>query len=126
MKTMDVIDSLCDNANAFVLECENTGIEQNIINAIIVDFVNYFSGQYGVDLAMYTDDLTVSDKRRKINIDKSVITPNLHRIKDKYNNIGIIESVNRNKHMNKCEGKAELENEKALKIVDEFINFYSN
>jgi len=35
----------------------NIKIEQNIIDAILVDFINYIGVKQGIDYAMYTSDL---------------------------------------------------------------------
>jgi len=125
MKTIEVIDSLCDCANDFIKAYKNEGVEQKIIDAIIVDFVNYFSAQYCVDLAMYTSDLRNREKRSVAVIDKQSVYENgLLTIRNKYNSSGIIKSINRNSHMNDCYGNAVCDNSMALNIVDAFIAEY--
>ena len=127
MKIREVVFSLCDHAKEFVGEYKNPKLEQKVIDAIVVDYINYFAAkQCGMDLAMYTKDLRDGREMNKpgIVLDKGVILPTLQSRKEQYNQFGIIKSVNRNKTMNECEGKAKVKNSQALKVIDAFINSY--
>jgi len=121
----NVVDSLIDYAKDFILEYRNSNVPQDVIDAIVVDYVNYFAAmKCCADLAMYTEDLRAGEKRGYDCIDKSLILPSHNYWRDKYAESGIIKSVNRNSHMNKCGGKAKCSEREAIKIVNAFIDFY--
>ena len=93
----------------------------------MVDYINYFAATHCcIDLAMYTRDLRDGKKMSKEGtvLQKDVILPTLNFRKDEYNKSGIIESVNRNCHMNECNGKAEGDNAEAVKLIEAFIEGY--
>ena len=75
---------------------------------------------------MYTCDLRDGQKMSKEGtvLQKEVILPALNFRKEEYDRAGIIESVNRNSHMNECGGKAKADNAEAVKLIDEFIKGY--
>jgi hypothetical protein len=122
----EIICSLCDYSQEFIKEYQNSNLEQRVIDAIVVDYLNAFALRYGIDLAMYTIDLRSGSRMSKEGtiIQKDKLLRSLNSVKMEYNSWGIIESVNRNSHMNECAGKAEASNEEALKVVEAFIDGY--
>ena len=127
MTSGEVVFSLSDYAQEFIREYKNPKLDQKVIDAIVVDFVNYFAGMHcGIDLAMYTSDLRDGKKMSEEGtvLQKEVILPTLNFRKDEYDKSGIIESVNRNSHMNECGGKAEADNAEVVKLIEEFIKGY--
>lgn len=127
MKIGEVVFSLCDHAKEFVREYENSKLEQKVIDAIVVDYINYFAAMHcNMDLAMFTKDLRDGKKMSESEniLQKDIILPTLEYRKDNYYKFGIIKSVNRNKTMNECEGKAKAKNSEALEVIDAFINSY--
>lgn len=127
MTSGEVVFSLSDYAQEFIRKYKNPKLDQKVIDAIVVDFVNYFAGMHcGMDLAMHTSDLRDGKKMSEKGtvLQKEVILPTLNFRKDEYDKSGIIESVNRNCHMNKCGGKAEADNAEAVKLIEGFIKGY--
>ena len=127
MTSGEVVCSISDYAQDFIREYKNPKLDQKVIDAIVVDFINYFASMhYGIDLAMYTYDLRNGRKMSEEGtiIQKEVILPTLNFQKKKYNKSGIIKSVNRNSHMNECGGKAKADNVEAVKLIDDFIKGY--
>ena len=127
MKIGEVVFSLCDHAKEFVREYENSKLEQKVIDAIVVDYINYFAAMHcNMDLAMFTKDLRDGKKMSEPEkvLQKDIILPTLEYKKDNYYKFGIIKSVNRNMHMNECEGKARAKNSEALEVIDGFIKSY--
>ena len=123
----DVVFSLVDYAKEFVREYKNSTLEQKVIDAIIVDFLNYFALlQCGMDLAMYTKDLRDGKKMREEGtiLQKGVILCRLNFHKRQYDKCGIVNCVNRNHHMNECGGTAEFNNAEAVKLIEAFIEGY--
>ncbi len=127
MTSGEVVFSISDYAKEFIRKYKNPKLDQKVIDAIVVDFINYFAGMHcGMDLAMYTSDLRDGKKMSKEGtvLQKEVILPTLNFRKEEYDNSGIIESVNRNSHMNECGGNAEADNAEAVKLIEEFIKGY--
>ncbi len=127
MTNEQVVFSLCDYAQEFIREYKNPRLDQKVIDAIVVDFINYFAGMHcGMDLALYTKNLRDGKKMYKEGtvLQKDVILPTLNFRKDEYDKFGIIESVNRNDHMNECGGNAKTDNAEAVKLIEEFIKGY--
>lgn len=127
MTSGQVVFSLCDYAQEFIREYKNPKLDQKVIDAIVVDFINYFAGMHcGMDLALYTEDLRNGKKMNKEGtvLQKDIILPTLNFRKDEYDEFGIIESVNRSEHMNECGGNAKADNEEAVKLIEEFIKGY--
>ena len=123
----EVVFSIVDHSKEFIREYKNPKLDQKVIDAIVVDFINYFAGmQCGMDLAMYTTDLRDGKKLNTEGtvIQKDVILPWLNFRKEEYDKFGIIKSVNRNCYMNQCGGTAEVDNTEAIKLIDDFINSY--
>lgn len=127
MTNKEVVFSLCDYSKKFIREYKNVNLDQKVIDAIIVDYINYFATTHCcMDFVMYTKELRDDKQRFKTGtkILKELIFPALNFRKDKYNKYGIIESVNRNWHMNECGGKAEIDNVEAVKLIEAFIEGY--
>ena len=127
MNSKDVVNSLCDYAKKFVKEYKNPNLDSKVIEAIVVDFINFFAlKHYGTNLAMHTNDLKneneITDSWFKL--EKEAVRQALYFQKARYNRDGIIDSVNKNKNRNNCKGKAVGENEFALEVVNEFIQSY--
>ena len=54
----EVVFSLCDYSKEFVREYKNPKLNQQDIDAIVVDYINYYAAvYYQMDLEMYTEDL---------------------------------------------------------------------
>jgi hypothetical protein len=109
------------------LKYKNPNLEQKLIDAIVVDFINFHGAQYcGCDLEMYTCDLRdgkrLSDHEIELNVD--VITKYLNLSKISYIEAGITESINRNSHMNECGGVAVVDDKEASKLIESFIDGY--
>ncbi|MEG0873152.1 MAG: hypothetical protein RSE00_04365 [Clostridia bacterium] len=123
MTSGELVFSLCDYSKEFIRNYKSKKLEQKVIDAIVVDYVNYFAASHCcMDLAMYTKDLRDGKKMSK---EGTVLQKhNIMLPKDEYTNFGIIESVNRNRHMNDCGGKAEADNEEAVRLVETFITGY--
>ena len=127
MTSGEVVLSISNYAQEFIQEYKNPKLDQKVIDAVVVDFINYFAGMHcGIDLALYTSDLRDGKKRSEEGtvLQKDVILPTLIFRKEEYDKSGIIESVNRNSHMNECDGKAKADNAEAVKLIDEFIKGY--
>jgi len=127
MTSGEVVYSLSDYAKEFVRKYKNPKLDQKVIDAIVVDFVNYFAAMHcGIDLAMYTSDLRTEKRLRGEGtvLRKEIIIPALSSRKNEYSNLGIIKSVNRNRYMNECNGKAKANNKEAVKLIEEFIKGY--
>ncbi len=123
----EVVFSISDYAQKFIREYKNPELEQKVIDAIVVDFINYYAAIHcGMDLAMYTCDLRDGKKMSEEGtvLQKEVILPTLNSCKEVYDRSGIIKSVNRNSHMNECGGKAKADNVEVVKLIDEFIKGY--
>lgn len=123
----EIVCSVFDYAQEFVRNYNNPKMEQKEINAIVVDFINYFAySHYGINLAMYTRDLRYGKKMSEegIVLHKNIIFTALNFRKDEYNKSGIIDSVNRNRHMNECDGKVKVDNAEAVKLIEDFIKSY--
>ena len=127
MTSREVVYSISDYAQEFIREYKNLKLDPKVIDAIVVDFINYYAGMHcGIDLAMYTCDLRNGKKMSEEGtvIQKDIVLPTLIFYKEKYDKFGIIASVNRNCRMNECGGNAKAENAEAVKLIDEFINGY--
>jgi len=129
MKCTEVICSVSDYAKDFILEYKNPKLEQKKIDAIVVDFINFFAGQYcACDLAMYTSDLRngkkLSDYEPILDID--IIIKYLNLAKTAYLDVGVSESINRNRYMNECKAIAVIDNNEASKLIESFISSYEN
>ena len=129
MKCGEVIFSVCDYAKDFIREYKYSELEQRTIDAILVDYINYFAyTKCALDLALYTRDLKDGEKMSEEGADlqMQIIATELLSCKEQYLEFGILESVNRNSHMNECEGKARFSDAEALKVIDDFISYYKN
>ena len=75
---------------------------------------------------MYTKDLRDGKKMSKEGtiLQKDVILRHLNFHKRQYDKSGIVNSVNRNHHMNECSGTAEFNNDEAVKLIETFIEGY--
>lgn len=127
MTNGEVVLSLVDYSKEFIQKYQNPNLEQNLIDAIVVDYINYFSVmQCRMDLAFYTKDLRDG---KKMSEESSVITKGdiylaLNLQKDEYLKSGVAESLNKNSHMNQCGGKVKVDNAKAEEVIEEFIKGY--
>ena len=66
MTSGEVVFSISDYAQEFIRKYKNPKLDQKVIDAIVVDFINYFAGMHcGMDLAMYTSDLRDGKKMSK-------------------------------------------------------------
>lgn len=121
MSKRDVVFSLCDYAQKFIREYQNPKFSQKVIDAIVVDFINYYSEVHcRIELAMYTCDLRYKEKMCKKKI-TSLPKEDIFSSLILYEKSGIIESVNRHSHRNECEGHAKGDNEEAVKLLEVFI-----
>lgn len=127
MSSKEVIVSICDYAKEFIREYQNPKLDQKVIDAIVVDFINYFALMHcGIILEFNTFELRTEKKRCEEEIlQKEIIRLALEYRKKQYDKYGIIKSVNKNINMNECGGKAEANNAEAVKLIDEFINGYT-
>lgn len=65
MKTVDVLFSLSDYSKKFIKNYKNPLLDQEIIDKIIVDFINYFGFMFNLDFAMITSDLREEEKKKE-------------------------------------------------------------
>lgn len=129
MTNGEVVFSICDYSQEFIRRYKNPKLSQKVIDAIVVDFINYFAYCCcGMDLALYTIDLRDDKKMSEAGIvlQKETIVSMLNSCKCDYNEFGIMESVNRNSYMNECNGKATFDNGEALKVIETFIEQYES
>ena len=129
MTNGQLVSSLRDYAQDFVREYKNSKLSQELIDAIVVDFVNYFSlNKCCINLSMYTSSLRDGRKLsyEETVLNKDFILPLLISCKEQYDKSGIITSINRHSHMNECAGKAEADNSDVVKVIEDFIEGYVN
>ena len=87
MTSGEVVFSISDYAQEFIREYKNPKLDQKVIDAIVVDFINYFAGMHcGMDLTMYTCDLRDGKKMSEEGtvLQKEVILPTLNFRKEEY------------------------------------------
>jgi hypothetical protein len=79
MKTIDVLDALVDYAKNRRTDISesivrskhmndlkgNVKISQEVIDAVLVDFINQIGAMQGIDYALYTKDLRITKKEIK-------------------------------------------------------------
>lgn len=109
MTSGEVVYSLCDYAKVFIRKYKNPKLDQNVIDTVTVDFINYFAAMHcEMDLAMMTKDLKDGKKisEEKTVLDKFVILPTLNFWKNQY------------------ESKAKSNQAEISQIVEEFIKYY--
>lgn len=96
-------------------------IDKKVRDAVLVDAINFLGMQGGIDFALYTKDL-YDGRVEDAEVDAQCI---LTAVPNHYAcyifNEGIVESVLRNNHMNKCTEKFDA-NDGAIVLLD-FINF---
>lgn len=63
------VESIKRNRHMNKVTNENE-ISQKIVDATLVDFINYIACQYGVDYGLYTSGLTTSKEPIEFNVDK--------------------------------------------------------
>lgn len=129
MTNGEVVLSLVDYSKEFIQQYQNPNLEQNLIDAIVVDYINYFSVmKCRMDLAFYTKDLRDGEKMSAKGsvISKEDIYLSLNSQKDEYLKSGVAESLNKNSHMNQCGGKVKVDNAEAEEVIEEFIKCYMN
>ena len=129
MKCDEVCYSICDFSKEFIQKYQNVILGQNVVDAIIVDFINYFAAtECLMDLGMYTKDLrdgkVLSD--HKADLEKKVIYKRLSICRDNYDVLGIEKSIKRNSHMNWVTDETSIDNEEALDVINAFIVAYLN
>ena len=78
----------------------------------------------GMDFDFCTEDLRYGNKEGTVLKRKDIILPALNFHKGKYDESGIMKSVNRHNHTNECGGKAKGINAEAVKVVEDFIKGY--
>ena len=123
----DVAFSLCDYAQSFIRDYDNPNLDQEVIDAIVVDFINFYAyNQCLIELAMYTMDLRGKERmcKKKISLsEKEELSYSLNHQKEEYVKLGVFQSVNRNRHMNECNG-AKGDEREAICLLDAFIKGY--
>lgn len=122
---VEFIDSAVREFRKSYINTANTSLEVNtdVLDAIIVDFVNNLAISQGVDYALYTIDLQSPDKNSENNwyLNFSFIKFFLRKWAEKYKKSGVYKSVMRNAHMNNVRKK--FSDETANKIVDDIVNY---
>lgn len=123
----DVVFLLRNYARIFVREYENPKVDQKVIDAIVVDFVNFFAYHYcAMDLKFHTKDLR-NDKQMNekiladVDLDYDIIDSALDTCRKIYSESGIIESVNTCSFTNECGRNAEADDRDACKVVEDFV-----
>jgi len=78
-KTIDLLNSLVNYTKKYRLGCEesvlrnkhmngldgNEKIEQKVVDAILVDFINFIGANHSVDYVLYTNDLEEDETLNK-------------------------------------------------------------
>lgn len=96
-------------------------IDRDVRDAVLVDAINYLGLQGGCDFALYTIDL-YSGKVDDEQVDAQMLLTTVQNFYANYIfQYGMVESVLRNKHMNNCRAKFDV-NDGVIVIVD-FINY---
>lgn len=96
-------------------------VDQKILDAVVVDFVNYIALSQCIDFALHTKDLQKSSKNQErdwyldFGLTKQILTSNA----EKYKANGICKSVMRNRHMNDI--SKNFEDKDANTIVDDMV-----
>lgn len=128
MTRREAVSSIYEYSHEFIREYKNTNLDQRVIDAIIVDFINYFADTHcGITLNMSTNELRNPKNKtiKNAHVDKESICNVMEFRKKMYEIKGIIRSVNINQYYNECMVIADAENEKkAEEVIIDFINSY--
>ena len=125
LEMVEFIESAARNFRESYMNEVNTSlvVDQKVLDAVIVDFVNYIAVSQCIDLALYTEDLQKTDRNKErdwfldFGLTKKIITSKV----EKYKMSGICKSVMRNSHMNDI--SKNFEEKDANTIVDDLIGY---
>lgn len=123
LEMVEFIESAARNFRESYMNEVNTSlvVDQKVLDAVVVDFVNYIALSQCIDLALYTEDLQKTDRNKErdwfldFDLTKQIITSNA----EKYEANGVCKSVMRNSHMNGISKK--FEDKDANTIVDDMV-----
>ena len=123
LEMVEFIESAARNFRESYMNEVNTSqvIDQKILDAVVVDFVNYIALSQCIDFALYTKDLQKSSKNQErdwyldFGLTKQILTSNA----EKFKSNGSCESVMRNRHINDI--SKNFEDKDANTIVDDMV-----
>lgn len=125
LEMVEFLDSAARNFRKSYMNEANTmlGIEQDVLDAIVVDFINSIAASQCIDYALYTEDLQKADRNQERDwyLDFKLTKDILRSRAEKYKCEGICKSVMTNNHMNNVQ--KEFANETANMIVDDMVNY---
>lgn len=126
MTNIGLVRSLCDYAKKFVKEYSTLSFTQEELEAVVSDFLNYFSYFFcGCNLSRHARELRNGEgfieKKHSVS-EKAIAKDVLYRGREAYKQYGILKSINKfNAHMNDCKGKANFFEQEAVDLIGEFI-----
>ncbi len=125
LEMVEFVDSAARNFRKSYMNEVNTmlDIQQDVLDAIIVDFVNSVAVSQCIDYALYTEDLQKADRNQERDwyLDFDLTKDILRSRAENYKHKGVCKSVMRNNHMNSVQ--KEFADETANKIVDDMVNY---
>lgn len=124
---IDVLKSLEINARLFLAKTQST-IRSEEQEAILVDFINYVAAIQHFDFGMYTcdlhEDVEYADPLKYISGDEKAKLIESFKIRIERYSLFPVESIIRNKHMNKTRGVVNATASEIEAYLKEFIEFY--
>lgn len=125
LEMVEFVESAAINFRKSYMNEANTilNIEQDVLNAIVVDFVNTIAVSQCINYVLYTEDLQKADINQERNwyLDFDMTKKILRNNAEKYKSKGVRKSVMINRHMNNVGKK--FTDETANKIVDDMVNY---
>ena len=124
MRALEMVEFVDSAARGFrKAYMKKANIEQEIFDAIIVDFVNSVAASQCIDYALYTEDLEKADRNQErwYLLDFELTKRIIRETAENYKKEGVCESVMRNNHMNDV--KKEFADETANKIIDDMVKY---
>ncbi len=120
-----IYSSLYNHAQEFVKNYTNHDVEQDVIDAVIVEYVNAYSTYTHSDNFMHTEELRCGAKFCNGEPDNSNKCKDLLKVvKEKLLARCICYCINEHNDYNNCRGKCSISNEKAKQIIDMYIDTY--
>lgn len=118
---VEFIETVSKNFRQSYMNEVNLLVDQKVLDAIIVDFVNYIALSQCIDLALYIEDLQKPDQNAEHNwvLDCGLIKRIIITKSSQYKKNGICKSVMRNCHMNDI--AKPFEEKDAQIIVDDMV-----
>ncbi len=126
MTTGDACHSVSDFGAVFVRRYKHDELRQGEIDAIVVDFINFFATTQLLDYGMYTKDLRSGKKLANLyaEIDRKVMSEAIKLIQAQYLKESTLERIKMNSHMNELGNETVFTEEQACEVVEAFIQEY--